>query len=444
MNKQKFEYSENDYEFMNSLSAAILNRAPSKVTKVIHFWLITVLAFVIWASFAEIDEITRGSGEVIPYGENQVIQHLEGGIVEEILVTEGQQVKQGDILVKIKNTKSASSYASNELKLAELQAKAYRLYAEANDEPFVAKQYANPEMEQLVKLEQSLYLSNQIQFKAQDQVIVQQIEQKKHELREAQNSLYHLKNAYNLANEEVKMTEPMVAEGVKSKVDFLRLQRDLNDIKERLETTRLSIPRLQAAIKEARQKREENRLLFKNTAKKELNEVTAEIERIKTNKTALTDEVERTIIRSLVDGVVQKLFIHTVGGVIKPGQDLVEIVPSDNTLFLEVKIKPSDIAFIHPGAETMVKFSAYDFAIHGGLKGKVVNISPDTTTDEEGETYYLINIKTDKSYLGPPESPLRIITGMTVDVDIITGQKTVMQYILKPILKSTQYGFSER
>ncbi len=444
MAKQKFEYSENDYEFMNSLSAAILNRSPKGISKVIHFWLITVVAFIIWASFAEVDEITRGSGEVIPYGENQIIQHLEGGIVEEILVTEGQQVKKNDVLIKIKNTKSASSLESSELKLAELQAKAYRLYAEANELPFVSKQHDSPEMQKLVKLEQSLYLSNQIQFKAQDQVIVQQIEQKKHELLEAQNSLKHLQHAYNLAEEEVKMTEPMVAEGVKSKVDFLRLQRDLNDIKERLETTKLSIPMLESAIKEARQKREENRLLFKNTAKKELNEVTAEIERIKASKTALTDEVERTVIRSQVDGIVQKLFIHTVGGVIKPGQDLVEIVPSDNTLYLEVKIKPSDIAFIHPGAEAMVKFSAYDFAIHGGLKGKVVNISPDTTTNEEGETYYLINIMTEKGFLGSPDNPLKIITGMTVDVDIVTGKKTVMQYILKPILKSKQYVFSER
>ncbi len=444
MAKQKFEYSENDYEFMHSLSAAILNRAPKRVSTVIYFWLITIVAFIVWASFAHIDEITRGSGEVIPYGENQIIQNLEGGIVESILVNEGDHVKAGQVILKIKNVKSTSSYASNELKLAELQAKAYRLHAEANDIPFVAEKHKNPNLAKLVKLEQSLYLSNKTQFEAHDESLVQKIEQKKHELKEAQNSLKHLRKTYGFAYEEVKMTEPMVKEGVKSKVDFLRLQRDLNDIAERLETTKLSIPRLKAAIKEARQNREENRLLFKNTAKKELNEVTAEIERIKTNKTTLSDQVERTVVRSLVDGVVQKLFIHTVGGVIKPGQDLIEIVPSDNTLYLEVKIKPSDIAFIHPGAEAMVKFSAYDFAIHGGLKGEVVNITPDTITDEQGDTYYKIHIKTEKSHLGSEEQPLNIITGMTVNVDIVTGKKTVMQYILKPILKSKQYVFSER
>ncbi|MEA3372096.1 MAG: HlyD family type I secretion periplasmic adaptor subunit [Campylobacterota bacterium] len=444
MAKQKFEYSENDYEFMHSLSAAILSRAPSKISRVIYFWLVTIAAFIVWASFAQIDEITRGSGEVIPYGENQIIQNLEGGIVESILVNEGDSVKAGDIVLKIKNTKSTSSYASNEFKLAELKAKAYRLHAEANSIAFVAEKYDNPEMSKLVKLEQSLYLSNKTQFKARDASHIQKIEQKKHELKEAQNSLKHLKKTYQLADEEVRMTEPMVKEGVKSKVDFLRLKRDLNDVAERLETTKLSIPRLKSSIKEARQNRVEDRLLFQNTAKKELNEVTAEIERIKANKTALSDQVDRTVVRSLVDGVVQKLFIHTVGGVIKPGQDLIEIVPSDDTLYLEVKIKPSDIAFIHPGAEAMVKFSAYDFAIHGGLKGKVINITPDTITDEEGDTYYKIHIKTEKSHLGSEEQPLNIITGMTVDVDIITGKKTVMQYILKPILKSKQYVFSER
>jgi len=444
MAKQKFEFTENDYEFMHSLSSAILNRTPKRISTVLFFWLITIVAFIIWASFAEIDEITRGTGEVIPYGENQIIQNLEGGIVEAILVNEGDHVKAGDTVLKIKNAKSTSNYVSNEFKLNELKAKAARLHAEANNLPFVAEKYDTPDMSKQIGLEKSLYRSNKTQFKAQDDSLVQKIEQKKQELKEAKSSLKHLKKAYRLALEEVKMTEPMVKEGVKSKVDFLRLQRDLNDIAERLETTKLSIPRLNASITEERRNRESNRLLFQNSAKKELNEVSAEIERIKANKTALSDQVERTVVHSLVDGVVQKLFIHTVGGVIKPGQDLIEIVPSDNTLYLEVKIKPSDIAFIHPGAEAMVKFTAYDFAIHGGLKGKVIKISPDTITDEEGNTYYMIHIKTDKSYLGSPEHPLHIITGMTVNVDIVTGKKTVIQYILKPILKSKQYVFSEK
>jgi len=443
MPKKDFKYNDNDFEFMNSLSAALLNRSPKGISVVLYFWLFSILAFIIWASFAEIDEITRGSGEVIPYGENQVIQNLEGGIVEAIMVNEGDKVKAGQVVLRIKNSKSRSSFETNRLTLEELEAKAFRLRAEASGKPFtVIKDNHIPT--KFIDLEKSLYTSNLTQFKATDEVIVQQIEQKKSELKEAQNSLKHLKHAYHLVNEEVKMTEPMVKEGVKSKVDFLRLQRDLNDIAERLENTKLSIPRLKSAIKEARQKREENTFQVTNKAKKELNEVSAEINRIRANKAALTDQIERTIVHSLVDGTVQKLFIHTVGGVIKPGEDLIEIVPSDNKLYVEVKIKPSDIAYIHPGAVAMVKFSAYDFAIYGGLKGEVTNISPDTITDEKGNTYYKVTIKTDKNHLGSDDHPLKVITGMTVNVDIVTGKKTVMQYILKPILKSKQYVFSER
>jgi adhesin transport system membrane fusion protein len=240
------------------------------------------------------------------------------------------------------------------------------------------------------------------------------------------------------------MTAPMVREGVKSKVDFLKLKREANGIENKIEAAKLSLPRLQSAIQEYREKRIEAKQLFINKAKKELNEVTAELKRLETQQIALTDQVARTMVRSPVTGIVQKLFVHTVGGVIKPGADLVEIVPTNKNLYLEVKIKPSDIAFIHPGAEAKIKVSAYDYAIHGGLIGHVVNISPDTITDKKENTFYLIHIKTDKNYLGSKEHPLNIIPGMTVNVDIVTGKKTVMQYILKPILKSKQYVFSER
>ena len=166
--------------------------------------------------------------------------------------------------------------------------------------------------------------------------------------------------------------------------------------------------------------------------------------RLKSQQIEFTDKVNRTMVKSPVDGIVQKLFVHTVGGVIQPGADLVEIVPTNKKLYLEIKIKPSDIAFIHPGAEAKVKISAYDYAIHGGLIGTVANISPDTVTDAKDNTFYLIHVETAKNYLGSPSNPLKIIPGMTASVDIVTGKKTVMQYILKPILKSKQYVFSER
>jgi adhesin transport system membrane fusion protein len=300
------------------------------------------------------------------------------------------------------------------------------------------------EFKNQIKLAQNLYNSNKTEFNAKDSSLVNQIEQKEQAYKEASARVASLQKSLEFVTQEIEMTEPMVKEGVKSRVDFLKLKREASAIENDIEAAKLSLPRLTSAIEEFKNKREESRQLFINTAKKELNEVIAEISRLKTQQVAYSDQVDRTMVRSPVEGIVQKLFINTVGGVIKPGADLVEIVPTNQKLYLEVKIKPSDIAFIHPGAEAKVKVSAYDFTIHGGLIGKVVNISPDTITDSKDNTFYIIHVVTDKNYLGPKTSPLKIIPGMTANVDIITGKKSVMGYILKPILKSKQYVFSEK
>jgi len=438
------EYNEKDYEFMNSLSSAILEQSPSHISRVLKIWIFTIFALIMWASFADIDEITRGDGKVIPYGQNQVIQNLEGGIVESILITEGQFVKTGQVILKINNAKSISTSRTNEMKYQELEAKRLRLFAEANSLDFKATKTNDEQLKKQIELARKLYNSNKLEIKAQDNSYVQQIEQRKQERKEAQARIRSLEKSLEFVTEEINMTEPMVREGIRSKVDFLKLKREANGIENDIEASSLSLPRLKSAIEEYRQKRAEAKQLVINKAKKELNEVTAEISRLQTQQIAFSDQVSRTMVKSPVDGIVQKLFVHTVGGVVKPGADLVEIVPTNKKLFLEIKIKPSDIAFIHPGAEAKVKISAYDYAIHGGLIGKVVNISPDTITDKKENTFYLINIVTEKNYLGSKEHPLNIIPGMTASVDIITGQKTVMQYILKPILKSKQYVFSER
>ena len=446
MSNKKLEYNEKDYEFMNSLSSAILEQSPAKVSRILKIWLFSIAIFLLWASFAEIDEITRGDGKVIPYGQNQVIQNLEGGIIKAILVTEGSSVKKGDVILKIDNAKSTSTSQTNKMKYNELEAKRLRLHAEANKLPFKTTSLKNPDKYMIaqIKLSKKLYNSNKLEAYAKDRSIAHQIEQRKQEYKEAKAKIHSLKKSLEYVSEEIYMTAPMVKEGIKSKVDFLKLKREANGIKNDIEAAELSLPRLQFAIEEYRDKRIESTQEFLNRAKKELNEVTAEMARLQTQQIAFSDQVSRTMVKSPVDGIVQKLFVHTVGGVIKPGADLVEIVPTDKRLYLEIKIKPSDIAFIHPGAETQVKISAYDYAIHGGLVGKVINISPDTITDKKENTFYLIHVETQKNYLGSKEHPLNIIPGMTASVDIITGQKTIIQYILKPILKSKQYVFSER
>lgn len=438
------EYTEKDYEFMNSLSSAILQSVPSKTSKVIKIWLITTFLAIIWSSLAEIDEITRGDGEAIAYGQNQIIQNLEGGIVEEILVNEGQRVKVGEAILKISNAKSLSTSQTNQIKYEELEAKRARLYAQANDIAFNVTKTDNEELNVQLEEAKKLFDSNKLEFEAKDNSILEQITQKKQSLTEAKARVASLQKSLEFVTEEIAMTEPMVAQGIKSKVDFLKLKREASAIENDIEAAKLSLPRLASLIEESNSNRKAAKQLFLSTAKEQLNTVTAELARIQTQQVELTDQVDRTLVKSPVEGIVQKLFVNTVGGVIKPGADLIEIVPTSKKLYLEIKIKPADIAFIHPEAEAKVKISAYPSNLHGVLTGKVVSISPDTITDKKENTFYLIHVETDKNHLGTEAKPLKIIPGMTVSVDIITGKKTVLQYILKPILKTKEYVFTEK
>ena len=436
--------TEKDYEFMHSLSSAVLQTTPSKLRSVMYFWLIAIAMFITWAYFAQIDEIARGDGDIVPSGENQMIQNLEGGIVEEILVKEGANVEKGQLLIKIDNQKSQSSFSTNAIKADALDAKIIRLTAEANGQKFKVPKAMMEKVPQFIENEKSLYNTNKQQLSSKLNALKEQLIQREQELSEAKSSRNSLKESLRFIDQEVSITKPMVARGVRSKVDFLKLQREANEAKERYNSVRLSIPRLNSAIKEVRSTIKETTLLFQSDAKRQLNEAVSELRGYRANSTALQDQVKRTLVRSPMKGIVQKLFVHTVGGVIQPGADILEIVPTDSTLLVEVKIKPSDIAFIYFGQKAIVKFSAYDFAIYGGLDGEVVHISADTITDQKENVFYTVRIKTNKNYLERQGKKLKIIPGMTVSVDIITGRKSVLDYILKPILKTKQYTFTER
>ena len=443
-NDPKKKLSSRDYEFMNSLSAAMLEVTPSRLRIVLFFWVGTIFIFIIWASFTQIDEIARGSGDIIPSGENQMIQNLEGGIVEKIFVHEGDEVKKGQILVKISNEKSQSNYSTNSIKGDSLDAKIVRLKAEASGGAFNPSPELMKTAPELVANERSLFETNKEQLNAKLDSLRDKLEQSKNQLADAKMKKDHLKNSLDMIQEEVKMTEPMVLKGVRSKVDFLKLQREANQISQDYSSATIDIPRLQAAIKEIQSQISETTYLFRSDAKTKLNEAVPDVRSTNANSTALQDQVDRTLVRAPMKGIVQKLYVHTVGGVIKPGDNIVEVVPSDQTLLVEVKVKPADIAFIYYGQKAIVKFTAYDFSIYGGLKGEVVLISPDSIKDDKGNTFYLVRIKTDKNYINHLNKHLRIIPGMMVNVDIITGKKSVLDYILKPILKTKQYMFTER
>ncbi len=445
MAKKKPRLTQEDFEFVSNVRSAILMKAPKSTQRIL--WAITaiVLWFIIWASFAEIDEITRGQGKVIPSGQLQVVQNLEGGIVKEIMVKEGDQVKAGQPLLKIDNTKFTSSFEESQEKLYELRAKEIRLKAEAYNIPFVVTIKHNRDaIKKYIDSERSLYLTNKQQLISQLRVLEEQLKQRKNELKEAKSKYKFLKESYALIKKEIEISIPLAEKGVISEVEILKLKRDAGKEREELSRVKISIPGIESKIKETKSKIEEAKYEAQSKAKKELNEVVSEISRLEKNRTHLKDQVSRTIVTSPVDGTVNQLFVSTIGGVVKPGMDLVEIVPSEDMLLIEAKIKPSDIAFLFPGQKAIVKFSAYDFAIYGGLEGVVTHISADTITDEEGDSYYLVRIKTQKTSLGTKAHPLEIIPGMTASVDILTGKKTVMDYLLKPIFKAKNNALSER
>jgi adhesin transport system membrane fusion protein len=443
-NDTKYRYSEDDYEYMRSLSSAVLENTPKKISILVWFWIIIVAALITWASISEIDEIVRGQGKVIPSSENHMIQNLEGGIVKEILVSEGDIVKKGDILIKIANEKSQSTYETNYLKSLELKAKILRLTAEAKGIPFRVAKENEKDLLSYIELEKKLYNINKDSLQSKISILQEQLKQKRSSLKEAKLSIKFLKNELELINEEVTMSEPLVAKGVRSKVDFLKLQRDKNNAQKELSFTKNSIPRLESSILEAKNKITDLQREFSSTSQEELNKTTAELERVVSNMTGLKDEVDRRNVYSTTNGIVQKVFVNTIGGVIKPGADLVEIVPSEDSLIVETKIKPADIAFLFIGQEAKVKFTAYDFAIYGSLEGRVIKISADTEMDKKENSFYKVLIKTNNNHLEKDGHKLPIMTGMVASVDILTGKKTIMDYILKPILRAKHYTFTER
>lgn len=441
---KKFSFDANDYQFMRSISVAVLEETPNKLRLVLSIWMISIVFFLMWAALSPIDEIIRGDGKVIPGGENQMIQHLEGGILREIMVQQGQKVKIDDVLLRVDNLKSSSTYDSSQYKAAELRAKIIRLRAESTGTPFSPTEEDIKTIPIQIAQERSLYNSNQQFFQSQIAGLNEQYIQKQNEKLEAQGRITEQKHALDLIREEVRITEPMVAQGIKPRVEFLKLQRELSDVSERYHSSKDSIPRLNAAMSEIRNKIQETRSQFVTKARLELNEAETEYKRVGAESSALADQVTRTVIKSPINGIVQKLYVNTVGGVVKPGDNLIEIVPTEEGLLVEAKIKPSDIAFLYPGQKAIVKVTAYDFSIYGSLEGKVSTISPNTETDEKENVYYKIHVQTDQKFLGTKEKPLKILPGMMVNVDIVTGEKTILEYIFKPLLKAKQYTFSER
>ena len=437
-------YSRSDIKFMNSLSAAVLAGNPARSSILLIVVTIVVLSIILWASFAELDERTRGVGRVIPSRQIQVVQNLEGGIIKEIYVHEGESVKQGQVLVTIDDTGAGSSFAESKTMIDELTARAVRLRAEAGISEFTESLAELKDKAALIDKEKRLYETNIRRRKSEIAVLEQRLKQRQIELSEAQLDIRTLKSSTKMIAREIELTEPLFKKGLVSELEFIQLQQKALDKQHELGSAQKNAETLKSKIIEAGNQIEELKDRQRSEALEELNQVVAEIERLSKTQVAIEDRVERTSVRSPVDGTVKQLLVNTVGGVVQPGMDIMEIVPAEEKLLIEAKIKPSDIAFLYPGLKAVVKITAYDFAIYGGLDGELVHISADTITDENQEEYYLVRIKTDKNYLGTDDNKKKIIVGMTAQVDIITGKKTIMQYLLKPILRAKDNALRER
>lgn len=432
-----------DLIFMSSLSQATLEKPTRASQMVVWVILLVIIWLLVWANYAELDKIVRGEGKVVPSSQIQVVQNLEGGIIEEIFVHSGDKVRKGDILIKLDNTQFASTFGESKIRGLQLLARAERLRAEANNSEFTPPKLDDPVTQDLYKREYDLYLSRQKQLQTTVSILSAQIEQQKLELQEAYSQEVQLTRSHKLLTREITMMRPLVKQGIASEVDLLKTQREENDALTRLKTVQNSIPKLKSMISEADSKRTQAEEEFMNEARKELNDVLAEISQIEQSNTALEDRVRRTAIKSPVNGTIKQLLINTVGGVVQPGSDIIEIVPDDDSLVLETKIIPADIGFIYPGLKAKVKFTAYDFAIYGGLEGTVKQISADTITDNEGNSFYIARIQTDRNYLGSEAQPLELLPGMTASVDIVVGKHTVLDYILKPIIKAKELALRE-
>lgn len=433
-----------DIEFMSEVSAATMETSPRTGHSLLILTALFFVCAIWWANQTELDEVTRGEGKVIPSSKIQVIQNLEGGILSEVLVNEGELVEKGDVLLKIDDTRFSSTFDETKLKYWELLARASRLEAESRGKELELPEELETERPALAAAERSLYLTRQRELQSSIDVLEQQARQRQQEMAETQAKLNKLRTSYELSNEELKMSEPLVGVGVISEVEILRLKRTVNDLRGEMETTRLALPRIRSGLSEVRQKIEDAKVRFQSEAASQLSEVQAELGRTQTTIVSAEDRVSRTQVRAPVRGKINRLMINTVGGVIQPGEDIVEIVPVDDSLLIEAHIRPSDIAFLRPGQNAMIKFTAYDFSIYGGLPATLERISADTITNEEDESFYLIYLRTEKNYIDSNKGPLEIIPGMTVTVDILTGKKSVLDYLLKPILKAKNEALRER
>lgn len=442
-----------DIDFVHTLHAQVNATTNKKIDALFVLIVLFFVGFLIWATFSQIDELARGEGKVIPSEKIQTIQNLDGGIIDKILVREGSYVTKGQELMKVDTTRFQASLDENKEIMYGLMVTKERLEKEydLNIKKALPKLEFSEELQKevaiLIENERNLYKNRVEEFRSALNILETQLGQKIQELVELQSKKMQLEEALNLAREENETIKKLVKSGAKSKFDLIKSKKELNTIEGDINTTVISIPKAQYGVDEAKNRIIEKLKNYKNEALQELQEVIQELKKYKNIIISEKDKLDKTVITSPVNGFIKTININTIGGVVKSGMDLIEIVPQSDILLIEAKIDPKDIAFINPKLKAIVKISAYDFAIYGGLEGKIVEISADSIVDKESKdnkTYYKVIVKTNKNYLEKDGKKLPIIPGMIANVDIVTGQKSILDFLLKPILKAKDDSLHER
>ncbi|MDO9150848.1 MAG: HlyD family type I secretion periplasmic adaptor subunit [Methylotenera sp.] len=430
-----------DLPWHEEADLVILEQTPVKARLLLYTIAVTMLMLVLWAFFAKVDEVVRGEGRVIPSKQVQVIQSLDGGIVSEILVSEGQSVAVGTPLIRIDETRAISSLRENQSQYLAYLAKQYRLRALAEGASFNPPEEVRKEVPETYDQEYALYNSSKDELQSAIEIARDQVVQREKELLEVQFRKEIAEKNYESAKKELAANKPLLSSGAVSEIDILKLERETNKAKGDIDQSRAQISRIESAIGEARRKVSEVQQTFQSKVRTELNDITARLNSVSEVSVSLKDKVNQSTLKSPVNGKVSRLFYNTVGGVIQPGKEVLEVVPTDDALILETKIQIRDIAFISLLQPAVVKLTAYDYTVYGTLDAIVENIAPDSIVDEKGNAYYIVRVRTLKSSLG---TGLPIIPGMVAQVDIMTGKKTILSYLLKPVLKAKSYAFSER
>lgn len=425
-----------------------VDRPPRSWTYIIVLVALVVVTFLVWANWADIDQISRAQGKVIPSGKTQVVQSAEPGVVTDILVRSGEQVKAGQLLIRLDDTTTASSAGEVEARVLALQAQVERLRVESaglTEADFICPDRVASEAPDVCAAELDLLKSRLTSKVSTGEVLLQRVEQRQRELNEIAANRARLEASLAIAQERLDLIKPMADRGLAARTDLLALQAEVADLSGQIAASGEGSARLSAALREAQLQVQQADQQFQQEALSELTLRRAELASAEQQLRGATDRVSRTEVRSPVDGIVNSVDVTTIGAVVAAGARLMDIVPKSDFLLVEARLKPSDVAFVIPGQDARIQFTAYDFSVYGGLHGVVDNVSADSMVDEQTrETFYLVTVRAEETALDYRGQSLAILPGMVTTVDIITGRHSVLQYLLKPINKVQQEALIER